>query len=238
MVGICARTLCAGSVDAAAADGHAGDDALVDSPSLFSTMPERTNRCAHGSDCRVPAIGAMSVAIGVSRILLLVLCIAACLFADGGSVVLHKQAGAFTITLFADATPVRAGQTVDLSVLCESVKDKRPVTDAQALIRLRRPGAGDIMQFALPAKRRDSGKAVLFEAAARLPSSGKWPVFVDVRARGEEATVSGILDVRPSQPAIVTYWPFFVAVPLLALLFAINLRLRRGRALRHPRAIK
>lgn len=156
--------------------------------------------------------------------------------ADGGTIQFRQQAGAFVITLFSDRTPIRVGQTVDLSVLAERVSDKQAVKDAQVLIHLRRPGAGDIMEFALPAKRSQTEKGVLFAAGAKLPSSGKWPVRIDVRAGRDEVLVSGVLDVQPSQPAIVTYWPFFVALPLLALVFAINLRLRRGRRLRHPRA--
>lgn len=167
--------------------------------------------------------------------LLLPLCLlfAACLFADGSHVLFRQQAGAFNITVFSEPTPLRVGKAT-LSVLVENVGDRRAVTNATVLVKLRRPGGAEILEFVLPAK-RDSGNN-LYLAAANLPSVGKWPVRVFVRHGGDEATVTGNMDVEPSQPAVITYWPFFVAVPLLALVFAINLRLRRGRALRHPRA--
>ena len=158
--------------------------------------------------------------------------------ADGGAIQLRKQAGDFLVTLFSEPTPVRVGKA-DLSVLCERTDSKQAVTDAQVLIHLRRPGSGGtIMEIALPAKRSESKNGLLYAAVANLTEPGKWPVRIDVRTGSDEAMVTGIMEVLPSQPAIVTYWPFFVAVPLLALLFAINLRLRRGRALRHPRARK
>ena len=159
-------------------------------------------------------------------------------FADGGTIQLRKQAGHFLITLFSEPTPVRVGKA-DLSVLCERNSNKQAVTDAQVLIHLRRPGSdGTIMEIALPAKRSESNNGLLYAAVANLSEPGKWPVRIDVRSGSDEAMVTGVMEVLPSQPAIVTYWPFFVAVPLLALVFAINLRLRRGRALRHPRARK
>lgn len=172
------------------------------------------------------------------RVFVLLLCGVSTAFADGGTIQFRQSAGSFVITLFSEPTPVRAGQANDLSVLCERANGAGVITEAQVLIHLRRPGAGDIMEFALPAKRSKTDKGVLFAAGAKLPSAGKWPVRIDVRAGGDEAMVSGVLDVQPPQPAIMTYWPFFVAVPLLALVFAINLRLRRGRKLRHPRAIQ
>ncbi len=159
------------------------------------------------------------------------------LLADGGTIQFRKQAGAFRITLLSEPSPVRVGK-VDLSVLCERTINNEPVKDAQVLIHLRRPGAGDILEIALPAKRGKNKNQVLYTAMGNLESPGKWPVRIAVSSEGEEAVVTGSLEVLLSEPAIVTYWPFFVAVPLLALVFAINLRLRRGRELRHPRAKK
>jgi hypothetical protein len=158
------------------------------------------------------------------------------LWADGGTVVLQKRSGPFIITLFSDPTPLRVGRA-DLSVVCQKAEDKSPVLDAKVLLHLRRPSSGnDIVEFTLPAKHDKASNKLLYAAALDLPSPGNWRVNVDVERNGILASVGGSLTVLEKQPAIVTYWPFFVIVPLVALLFAINRRLKRGRELRHPRA--
>ena len=155
--------------------------------------------------------------------------------ADGGKIQLQKQAGPFFITLFTDPSEVRVGR-VDLSVLCQKSDDKGTVLDAKVFLHLTKPGGAEIVEFTLPANHEAATNKTLYAAHLDLPSPGKWKVKVDVRRGGDEASVSGDLNVLPKEPLLVTYWPFFVIVPLIALLFAINRRLRRGRELRHPRA--
>jgi hypothetical protein len=158
------------------------------------------------------------------------------LWADGGTVILQKRSGPFMITLFSEPTPVRVGRA-DLSVMCQKAEDNSPILDAKVLLHLRRPPHGaDIIEFTLPAKHENASNKLLYAAALDLPSPGNWKVNVDVERNGILASVGGSLTVLEKQPAIVTYWPFFIIVPLVALLFAINRRLRRGRELRHPRA--
>jgi hypothetical protein len=172
-----------------------------------------------------------------AKILLLAVLVSALpLWADGGTVVLQKRSGPFTITLFSDPTPLRAGRA-DLSVMCQKAEDNTPVLDAKVLLHLRRPSNGsDIVEFTLPAKHDSASNKLLYAASLDLPSPGNWKVNVDVERNGTLVSVGGSLTVLEQQPAIVTYWPFFVIVPLFALLFAINRRLKRGRELRHPRA--
>jgi hypothetical protein len=156
--------------------------------------------------------------------------------ADGGAIVLQKRSGPFILTLFSDPSPVRVGR-VDLSVMCQKADDNSPILDAAVLLHLRRPSNGSqIVEFTLPAKHDNASNKLLYATAVDLPSPGAWRVIVDVKQKDTEASLMGTMTVLEKQAAIVTYWPFFVIVPLAALLFAINLRLRRGRELRHPRA--
>jgi hypothetical protein len=155
--------------------------------------------------------------------------------ADGGTAILQKQAGPFVITLFADPTPVRVGR-VDLSILCQNSGDKSTVMDAKVFLHLRKPGGSEIIEFTLPATHALANNKMLYAANLNLPTAGKWRVKVDVTHGKDEASITGDLQVLESEPALVTYWPFFVLVPLIALLFAINRRLRRGREVSHPRA--
>lgn len=159
------------------------------------------------------------------------------LLADGGKVQLQKQAGPFLITVFSDPSEVRVGR-VDLSVLCQKSEDKSAVLDAKVFLHLTKPGGAEIVEFTVPASHDAATNKTLYAAHLDLPAAGKWKVKVDVRRDGDEASVTGDLNVLPKQPLLVTYWPFFVLVPLIALLFAINRRLRRGRELRHPRALR
>jgi hypothetical protein len=154
--------------------------------------------------------------------------------ADGGKVLLQKQAGPFLITLFSDPSVVRVGR-VDLSVLCQKSEDKSTILDAKVFLHLTKPGGAEIVEFTLPATHRAATNKTLYAAQLDLPTSGKWKVKVDATRGGEEASVTGDLNVLPKEPLLVTYWPFFIVVPLIAFLFALNRRLRRGRELRHPR---
>lgn len=155
--------------------------------------------------------------------------------ADGGKVQLQKQAGPFVITLFSDPSEVRVGR-VDFSVLCQNSNDKSTVLDAKVFIHMTKPGGSEIVEFTLPASHEAATNKLLYVAHLDLPTAGRWRVRVDVRKGTDEASIAGELNVLPKEPVLVTYWPFFVVVPLIALLFAMNRRLRRGRELRRPQA--
>ena len=166
--------------------------------------------------------------------ILLLLAAGQFLRADGGKVLLQRQAGPFLITLFSDPSVVHVGR-VDLSVLCQKGDDKSTVLDAEVFLHLTKPGGAEIVEFTLPATHRTATNKTLYAAQLDLPTPGKWKVKVDARRGGDEASITGDLNVLPKEPLLVTYWPFFILVPLIALLFAINRRLRKGRELRHPR---
>lgn len=166
--------------------------------------------------------------------ILLLLAATQFLRADGGKIQLQKQAGPFVITLFSDPSVVRVGR-VDLSVLCQKSSDQSTILDATVFLHLTKPDGAEIVEFTLPATHGAATNKTLYAAHLDLPTAGKWKVKVDVRRGGDEASVTGDVNVLPKESLLLTYWPFFIIVPLIALLFAINRRLRRGRELRHPR---
>jgi hypothetical protein len=134
----------------------------------------------------------------------------------------EQQAGPFLVKLSSDPAQPRIGH-VDLNVALQDSATRRAISDAQVLLHLRRPGlGGDILE---------DGQ---YATAVQLPSQGKWPVRIDVRRGRDEVTVSGVLNVGPAEPRIVAHWPFLVSILLIALLFAINIRLRRGRRRQSP----
>ncbi len=156
------------------------------------------------------------------------------LFADGGTVQLQKQVGPFLVTVFSEPVPVRVGR-VDLSVLCQQIADKSPVLDAHVLFHLRRPGGGEILSYTLPARHSDATNKMLYAASTNLPSAGIWQLGVDIERQKTLVSTYGSLKVLDKQPPLATYWPYFVMLPLLVVLFAVNRWLRRGRWYRRAR---
>ena len=145
------------------------------------------------------------------------------LFADGGKLVLRQTAGPLTISLFSSPETPRVGP-LDLSVVVQKSQDQLIVSDAQIKIRLMRSTSAGIDEVYAPAK---GGKATM-----QVPSAGDWKVEVDVATKLGNAQVAGNLHVLPPASPAERYWPYFLVVPLIGLLAAINIRLRRARARR------
>ena len=170
-----------------------------------------------------------------ARLLILTLALPVLLRADGGTLQLQKQVGGLIVTVFSEPVPVRVGH-VDLSVMCQRATDKAPVLNARVLLHLRRPGGGEIFEFTLPAKHAAATNKMLYAAGVTIPSPGLWQLGVEVEDSGGLASVYGSLQVLGKEPPLATYWPFFVMVPLIAILFGVNRWLRRGRRARYSQA--
>jgi len=149
-------------------------------------------------------------------------------FADGGAVLLSKDAGPFTITLFGSSDTLRAVKT-DLSVMVQRQSDKSNVLDATAMVKLRKREGGNIVEVAAPATRKDATNKLLYAAHVTIPTPGRWTVAVDVRAHGSEATVTGDVQVLPAETPMKSRWAYVVLVPVMIVLFIINRWLRRKR---------
>jgi hypothetical protein len=148
------------------------------------------------------------------------------LAADGGTVQLQKTVGPFLVTVFSEPVPVRVGRA-DLSVLCQRLTDKSPVLDAHVLFHLRRPGGGEIVTYSLPARHSDAKNKLLYAASVNLPSPGLWQLGVDIEREHVLVSTYGTLKVLDKQPPLAIYWPYFVMLPLIVLLFSVNRWLRR-----------
>ncbi len=153
--------------------------------------------------------------------------VAMLLFADGGTVVFHKQAGDFDVTVFSKSEAVRAG-TNDLSVMVQRQGDKSTVMDATVLLHLQRTNtsSGEIMRLTGIATHARATNKLLYAATVNIPSTGIWQLDADVTSGGKNALVSGEINVLPPQPPMVNYWPYVAMVPALAIAFLINRKLR------------
>ena len=162
------------------------------------------------------------------------LCTAGCLLADGGSVLLQKQAGPYLLTFFGSPSPLRVGQA-DLSVMDQRSADRTDIPDAKVLLHLSKLANGSIMTLTVPATHARATNKLLYASSLTLPSAGHWKVMVDVTVGSAEASAAGIIEVSEAQAPLVTYWPYLAVVPLLALLFALNRWLRRRRDRQYSR---
>jgi hypothetical protein len=159
------------------------------------------------------------------RLLSLLALIATLSFADGGTVLFHKSAGDFDITVFSKSETVRAGIN-DLSVMVQR-PDHATVMDATVLLHLKQTqSSGDITRLTAIATHAKATNKMLYAAPLNIPSTGAWILDADVTSQGKTGVATGQLQVLPPQPPVVNYWPYVAMVPALAVAFLINRKLR------------
>lgn len=153
--------------------------------------------------------------------------------ADGGTVLFHKPAGDFDVTVFSKSEALRAGDN-DLSVMIQRL-DNTLVMDATVLLRLERAQAGgEIVRLTGIATHAKATNKTLYAATVNIPSTGQWRLEADVTSGGKNSAATGQINVLPPQPPMQNYWPFVAMVPLLGIAFIINRKLReRFRARSH-----
>ncbi len=167
------------------------------------------------------------------RLPVLALVAAASMLADGGTLVLRKQAGPLTISVFSSSDPLRVGPA-DLSVMVQRVNDKSEVLDASVKLHLTHSGPEGIAEVFAPATHANATNKLLYASHVNLPTAGLWRLTAIVDSKNGSAEVAGEVTVRPPQQPILAYWPYFAVVPLIIALFIVNqwLKLKRIR----PRA--
>lgn len=156
------------------------------------------------------------------------------LLGDGGTLVLRKQAGPLTISIFSSPEPLRVG-SADLSVMVQKSQDNSAVLDANVRMHLRQSRADGIAEVVAPARHNDASNKLLYAAHVNLPSAGKWQLAATVESPNGSAEVASTINVQSRRSPLVAYWPYFAVVPLLVLLFAINQLLKSRRNAKRPR---
>lgn len=157
-----------------------------------------------------------------ARLLTLSCLLATRIFADGGVIQFRRESGPFLVTLFTTPAPLRSGRG-DLSVLIESVKDHQPILDAAVSIELHQKGRPAVVANAT---RAAATNKLLYAAIPDIPAPGSWQVAISITRGASHVMVRGTLEVLPALPAVLSYWPYFVAVPILIALFVLNQRLK------------
>lgn len=155
---------------------------------------------------------------------------AAASWADGGTLVLRRQAGPSIISVFSSPEPLRVG-VADVSVMVQQASDQSPILNANVKVRAAQARPDSIAEVIAPATHAQATNKLLYVGQLSLPSSGLWKLAVDVQTQTGRAEVTGELRVLPPQPPLLAYWPYVALVPALALLFVLNRWLKKRRGL-------
>ena len=140
--------------------------------------------------------------------------------ADGGTVLLHQDAGAFTITLFAASQPLRTGEA-DLSVMVQDRRSGAVLLDPVIDLTIAPEGADATQQTVRLAKGQASNR-LLQACTVHFTSAGKWRLTLLVRRGNDQARLTTDCVVEPDRSRSTLVW-FYVLLPVaIILLFALH----------------
>jgi hypothetical protein len=139
-------------------------------------------------------------------------------YGDGGTMLLHQDAGAFTVTLFAAPQPLHTG-AADLSVMVQDRSSGEVLLDPTI----------DITVGSQPAVRLAIGQAsnrLLQAAQVDFPKPGKWSLALSIHRGNDVAQLSTECTVEPDRSRATLVW-FYVLLPVgIILLFIIHQALK------------
>jgi hypothetical protein len=141
---------------------------------------------------------------------------------DGGTMLLHQDAGAFTITLFAAPQPLEVG-TADFSVLVQDRASGEVLLDPIVDLTV----SGTKVRLT----RGQVSNRLLQAATVHLSSPGKLRLTLAVQRGSDVAQLTTDCTVEPDRSRATLVW-FYVLLPVgIILLFVIHqgLKLRSGR---------
>jgi hypothetical protein len=141
---------------------------------------------------------------------------------DGGTMLLHQDAGAFTITLFAAPQPLEVG-TADFSVLVQDRGSGEVLLDPILDLTI------DDLTVSGTTVRLTRGQVsnrLLQAATVHLSSPGKLRLTLAVRRGSDVAQLTTDCTVEPDRSRATLVW-FYVLLPVgIILLFVIHQRLK------------
>ena len=146
-------------------------------------------------------------------------------WADGETILFHKQADDFDIALFSHLDAMRAGKN-DVSVLIQD-RGHSTVMNATVLLHLSQiRNMGEITRLTSIATHAKATNKTMYGAPLNIPATGKWNLQVEVSNNGKTVSASTEISVLPPLPPVVNYWPYVAMVPALGVAFLINRKLR------------
>jgi hypothetical protein len=140
------------------------------------------------------------------------------LWADGGAVRLHEQAGAYQVTVFTSPTPFRAGP-VDISVLLQDAAGEM-VTEARVTVRLTARATGAVLEY--PATVEAATNKLFYAAVFQLPEPGWWDVEIAVEGPNGPALLRFEVQADEPLPRWLELWPWFTWPALVIAIFGVH----------------
>jgi hypothetical protein len=150
---------------------------------------------------------------------------------DGGTMLLHQDAGPFTITLFAAPQPLQVG-AADLSVMVQDRNSGEVLLDSAIDLRVA-PEAERALQQTVRLSRGQASNRLLQAATVHFSRAGKWRVMLLVRRGNDVASLSTECVVEPNSSRAVLVW-FYILLPAgIILLFVVHqgLKLRQKKTI-------
>lgn len=151
--------------------------------------------------------------------------------ADGGAMLLHQDAGVFTITLFATPQPLRTG-AADLSVMVQDRTSGEVLLDPTIDLTIA-PEAASTSQPTIRLAKGQASNRLLQAGTVHFSSSGRWRLTLLVRRGSDVVQLGTDCSVEPDHSRSTLIW-FYVLLPVgIILLFATHqvLKLRsKGKA--------
>jgi hypothetical protein len=144
--------------------------------------------------------------------------------ADGGAMLLHQDAGAFTVTLFAAPQPLRTGDA-DFSVMVQDRSSGEILLDPVIDLTVAPEVASATQQIVRLTKGQASNRLVQ-ASTVHFSSAGKWRLTLAVRRGNDTAQLSTECSVEPDRSRATLVW-FYVLLPVaIILLFVIHQALK------------
>jgi hypothetical protein len=143
---------------------------------------------------------------------------------DGGAMLLHQDAGAFTITLFAAPQPLRTGDA-DLSVMVQDRTSGEVLLDPAIDVTVAAESPRTSPQTVRLAKGQASNR-LLQAGTVHFSNAGKWHLALLIRRGNEQARLSTECTVEPNRSRATLVW-FYILLPVgIILLFVIHQALK------------
>jgi hypothetical protein len=143
---------------------------------------------------------------------------AAAAYGDGGTMLLHQDSGAFTVTLFAAPQPLRMGDA-DLSVMVQDRSSGEVLLDPTILLTVGTE----------PTVRLQKGQAanrLLQSATVHFSKPGPWRLALSVQRGNDSVQLSTECTVEPDTSRATLVW-FYVLLPVgIILLFILHQALK------------
>jgi hypothetical protein len=144
--------------------------------------------------------------------------------ADGGAMLLHQDAGAFTVTLFAAPQPLRTGDA-DFSVMVQDRSSGEILLDPVIDLTVAPEVASATQQIVRLTKGQASNR-LLQASTVQFSRSGKWRLTLAVRRGNDTGQLSTECSVEPDRSRATLVW-FYVLLPVaIILLFVIHQALK------------